>query len=51
MKKVLRKAAVRPLAQELALVQGGIRSSIIDIGAPAPGDDDSDVRTQIIDIG
>jgi hypothetical protein len=51
MKKVSRKVPVRRLAEELTVVRGGIRSQIIDIGAVAPAEDDSDIRAQIIEIG
>lgn len=51
MKKAIRKVAVRRLAEELTVVRGGGRAQIIEIGAAAPADDDSDGRTQIIDLG
>ncbi len=38
-------------AARLEAVVGSIRSQIIDIGAPDPSDQDSDIRAEIIDFG
>lgn len=54
MKKTNRKGAVRRLAEELALVQGGTRATIIDTGSgdpPPPPPDDPNIRAQIVDFG
>lgn len=54
MKKANRKVALRPLAGELALVEGGIRSTIIDTGSgdpPPPPPDDPNIGAQIVDFG